>query len=144
MKTKQLTFLLALTFVFLFCGSSVVFADFPHVKKNLFYTFNKGLTLLDRNEAAMYLNKAPSFWIIYIVNIYGEREVGSACIKKEYFMVESEQIVHGETYYYCKGFVSEQSIKINYMHLDRTYSVKGETLAWVFHLLERYFFCEGV
>ena len=27
MKTKQLTFLLALTFLFLFSGSSVVFAD---------------------------------------------------------------------------------------------------------------------
>jgi len=26
-KTKKLTFLIALTFLFLFCGSSVVFAD---------------------------------------------------------------------------------------------------------------------
>jgi len=33
MKTKKLTFLLSLTFLFLFSGSSVVFGEEPEVKR---------------------------------------------------------------------------------------------------------------
>jgi len=112
-----------------------VFADFPLVKKSLFYTSIKGV-IWDFTEAAVYLTKSSFSWDVHIVTIYQESEAGHACIKKEYFLIRSKQIVHGETYYYCKGFVSEQSIKIDYMHQDKTYSVKGETLEKIVSLLK--------
>jgi len=71
MKTKPLTFLLALTFLFLFSGSSVVFGDEPEVKKEFWKNGQKRLEeyykggKLDGLSTYFYENGIKMFDVFY-------------------------------------------------------------------------------
>jgi hypothetical protein len=104
-------------------------------RSNVFFSVKEGV-MGEHHEVAVRVTKStispPS---LQVVHTYGESEAGSACIKKEYFLLYEESITHGETFYYCVGFVSEQFIKIGYMHQDRRYSADSKTLAKTIRLL---------
>ena len=119
--------------------SLVIFSEtslLANERREVFYSVKKDL-LGEYFDVAVYVEKSsvspPS---LHIINVYGESEAGRACVKEEYFILGmKENITHGETFHYCIGFVSEQSLQMGYMHQDEVYSSDRKTFAQIIRLL---------
>ena len=119
--------------------SLVIFSEtslLANERREVFYSVKKDL-LGEYFDVAVYVEKSSVFPpSLHIINVYGESEAGRACVKEEYFILGmKENITHGETFHYCIGFVSEQSLQMGYMHQDEVYQdwhIPGKLVtAWI-------------